>query len=66
MSTRTSQRPTMSTRIWQRRWRVGRVQIGYRVMRHRFPLTTDRWVFHPSFVYDCKHMHHIGGGTDGR
>lgn len=31
-----------------------RVQLGYHVYRHSNAVTSDRWVFHPTFTYDRK------------
>lgn len=38
---------------WACRFRVGRLQVGGVVMRHRYASgSSDRWVFHPTVVYD--------------
>lgn len=38
------------------RLRIGRLQIGGRLMRHRYPRpeSPDRWVLQPDLVYDRK------------
>lgn len=42
------------SRYWRRQWRFWRIQIGFRLMCHQSASATDRWVLHPSFVYDRK------------
>jgi hypothetical protein len=43
------------TSYWRRHVERGRLKFGVTVMRHRYPLgSSDRWVVHPSLVYDRK------------
>lgn len=49
------------TESWRWRRRFGRVQLGLFVYRHhplntRAPQLPDRWVVHPTFVYDRKRL----------
>lgn len=37
---------------WACRFRVGRVQFGGVVMRHRYATSSDRWVIRPEVIYD--------------
>jgi len=31
-----------------------RVKISLVLYIHHYPTTSDRWVFQPAFIYDCK------------
>ena len=44
------------TTTWRRRWGVGRLQLGYRLYRHRSLHLPDRWVVCPELVYDRKRL----------
>lgn len=39
------------TRRW---WRIGRLQLGFRLYIHHYVNAPDRWVFQPEVVYDRK------------
>lgn len=43
-----------SSTSWHARWRFWRCEIHVAVHRHRYPTSSDRWVFDPRFVYDRK------------
>lgn len=46
---------TGSSTTWVRYLTFWRIQVGYGVHRHAGNAAIgDRWVFHPSFVYDRK------------
>jgi len=42
----------MDSDTWTKNWTIGRVQIGYRIMRHNYPQGDHRLVIHPSFTVD--------------
>ena len=40
------------TRQWVGYKRIGRLQIRFCLMRHRYAPGDERWVFQPSIIYD--------------
>ena len=42
----------IETRRWNASWRVGRLRLRFCLMRHRYAMCSDRWVFQPSVIYD--------------
>ena len=39
---------------WNYRVKAGRVQVQLTVMRHRYPMSPDRWVVQPHLIVDRK------------
>ncbi len=39
---------------WHGLWRVWRIQVGWRVWRHSYQTSGDRWVIEPRLIYDRK------------
>lgn len=39
---------------WNRRLRIGRLELGYHLHRHTYARTSDRWVLQPWITYDRK------------
>jgi hypothetical protein len=42
------------TTIWNLVFRFDRVGFHWKLLRHRYALTSDRWVWQVSHHYDCK------------
>lgn len=40
------------SKTWHARLRLGRLTVGWHVHRHRYPSSSDRWVFQPEVIYD--------------
>lgn len=42
------------TTTWRRQGRLGRLQFGFHLHRHRNPTLSDRWVFQPYLILDRR------------
>lgn len=38
--------------MWARSVRLGRLRLGYRIYKHVYPTSSDRWVIQPEIVWD--------------
>ena len=48
----TDQLLPMTSKTWSKRWRIGRIQIGWRIHRHDYPDGDHRLVIHPVITID--------------
>lgn len=39
---------------WARSVQLGRLQLSYRIYRHVYPSSADRWVIQPEIIWDRK------------
>lgn len=44
----------MSEPVSSRRYRFGRLQIGWTAWCHKYPTTSDRWVIQPLLIWDAR------------
>jgi hypothetical protein len=42
--------------LWIRRWRIGPIQIGYQLHRHRYAAGDHRWVIRPELIVDMGRL----------